>query len=128
MAAMESFLDVVDQRSRIPIEIVQRHVDLKDLLAIAHFGGTLDPDWSVEPAAQPPRGLPLELREQRSYFAARNARSRAVMGAADFVAEITGQHAPGRKNRGCRRHDDALDLQFTRHLRRVQAGRAAKTQ
>ena len=43
MAAMEALLDLVDQRSRVPVEIVQRHVDLKDLLAVAHLGGALDP-------------------------------------------------------------------------------------
>ena len=50
------------------------------------------------------------------------------MGAADFVAQIAGQHAPGRQHRGRDRHDDALDIEFARDLGGMQAGRAAKTQ
>ena len=42
VAAMEALLDLVDQRGRIPVETIERHVDLKNLLAIAHLGGAFD--------------------------------------------------------------------------------------
>src|SRR5882757_8416662 len=50
------------------------------------------------------------------------------MGAADLVAQIAGQHAPGREHRGDRRHDDAPDLELACDLGGVHAGGAAKTQ
>ena len=39
---MKAVLDPVDEIGRVPVEAVERDVDLEDLLAIAHFGGTLD--------------------------------------------------------------------------------------
>src|SRR5579859_5526622 len=50
---VEAVLDVSDQRRRVEIDAVEWHVDLKNLLAITHLGGTLDLDLAIEPAAQP---------------------------------------------------------------------------
>ncbi len=52
----------------------------------------------------------------------------AVVRAAHLVAEITGQHAPGRQHGGNRRNDDALDLELARQVGCVQPGRAAKAE
>src|SRR4029453_8918743 len=49
--------DPVDKTSRVPVEAVERDVDLKDLLAVTHLRGALDSYWSVEPGAQPAGGL-----------------------------------------------------------------------
>ena len=50
--------------------------------------------------AQPrPRPAAPAAANSALHLAGRNARARAVVRAADFVAEIAGQHAPGRQHR-----------------------------
>src|SRR6185312_8944101 len=48
MPPMKAILDRRDQRRRMEVDAMQRHVDLEDLLAIAHLGGALDLDRPVE--------------------------------------------------------------------------------
>ena len=42
MPTMKAVLDLVDEIGRVPVEIIQRHVDLENLFAVAHLGGALD--------------------------------------------------------------------------------------
>ena len=49
MPDVKAVLDPVDEIGGVPVEAVERDVDLKDLLAVAHLGGALDRDLSVEP-------------------------------------------------------------------------------
>ena len=42
MPDVKAILDPVDQIGGVPVEAVERDVDLKDLLAVAHLGGALD--------------------------------------------------------------------------------------
>ena len=128
MAAVEAVLDLVDQRSRAPVEAVERDVDLENLLAVTHFRGAFRRHRPAEPGAQPAGALKLQFGKQVSRLVRRDARTGAVVGAADLVAQIAGQHAPGRQHRGRDRHDHALDVEFARDLGGMQAGRAAKTQ
>src|SRR5689334_15684743 len=53
MPEMKTLLDLGDQRRRVEIDAIEGHIDLEDLLAIAHLGRALDLDRSTEPAAQP---------------------------------------------------------------------------
>src|SRR4029079_9756888 len=56
--AMKTVLDPVDEIGRVPVETIQRYVDLENLLAVSHLGRALDRHRSLEPRAQPAgRGL-----------------------------------------------------------------------
>src|SRR3954454_13691090 len=57
VAAMEPVFDLVDQIGRLPVQIVEGHVDLKALLPVTHLGGTLDGNGPLEPCAQAAGGL-----------------------------------------------------------------------
>ena len=39
---VKAVLDPLDEIGGVPVETVERYVDLKDLLAVAHLGGALD--------------------------------------------------------------------------------------
>src|SRR4051812_16192390 len=47
--AMKALLDPVDQIGAVPVETIERYVDLEDLLAVAHFGRPFDRHRSLEP-------------------------------------------------------------------------------
>ena len=128
MAPVKAVFDLIDQIGCVPVEVIERHVDLENLFAVAHLGGPLDCSGSTEPGTKPATGLLLQLCEEIAHFVRCNARSCTVMRPTHFIAQVTCQHAPCRQHRRGGRYDDALDFQFARDFDGVQTRRAAKTQ
>src|SRR5947208_1664200 len=128
MAPVKAVFDLIDQIGCVPVEVIERHVDLENLFAVAHLGGPLDCSGSTEPGTKPATGLLLQLCEEIPHFVRCNARSCTVMRPTHFIAQVTSQHAPCRQYRRGGRYDDALDSQFARDFEGVQTRRAAKTQ
>src|SRR5262249_48433919 len=75
MPDMEAILDVGDQRGRIEVDAFEGNVDLEDLLAIAHLGGALDRDRTIEPAAQTRDGALLQLDKDLVDLGSRRVRA-----------------------------------------------------
>src|SRR5689334_2182267 len=66
MAPVKAILDLVDERCRAPLDVVERDVDFENLLAVPHLGRSFDADVAAKPGPKPTRRLLLELSE---YFA-----------------------------------------------------------
>ena len=73
MAAVKAILDLIDQGACVPVDAVERDVDLENLFAVAHLGGSFDSDGAVEPGAEPGGGRLLQFGKQLAHLARRNA-------------------------------------------------------
>ena len=124
---MEGVGHLRDQVVAREIDAVQRHVDLEDLLAVAHVGAALHLDRPVE-ARETRAPLGFHAGEQVSQSVRRQAVGIAHMGAHQLVPQDGGEHAPGGEHRGEARHDHALDAELARDRDRMGAGRAAERQ
>ena len=120
-----------DLRQRIgdaPVDVVERHVDFEDLLAVAHLHRALHAHRTVERRPQTCKSLLLHLGEQPFDAGAIQPRRVADMRARHFKAQIGRQHAPGRQHRCDARHDDARQVELPRNVGHMQSGGATERQ
>jgi hypothetical protein len=80
----------------------------------------------VKRAGETPAALALHGPEQPSERRRAHPARFPNVSAHDLAAQIRGQHAQGRQNRGQPWHDDAPDLKPARDLRNVDPGGSAE--
>ena len=128
MTVVEPLNNLRQRVGDTPVDVVQRHVDLEDLLAVAHLHRALHAHRPVERRAQTRESLLLHFGEQPFDADAVQPLRVADMSPGNFEAQIRRQHAPGRQHRCDARHDDPSQIELTRDIRHMQPGGAAERQ
>ena len=112
-----------------PVDIVERHLDFEDLLAVAHVRAPAASDFALECGLGKPRTtLRLHLAVE-CIHTARVERTRVSdVRAHHLVAQVAREHPPGREHRREPRHHHARQAQGARDRGHVDARRASERQ
>src|SRR6185503_21280148 len=96
-----------DLRERLfgPIDVPERHVDLEDLLAIAHVDRAVAAHRSFERHAQPPAALGLHGGKHSRNLIIVETTCVPHMTPGNLDAQISRQHAPSGEYGGRARYD-----------------------
>ena len=125
MPLVEPLRDLRHQPGRPEIHAVERHLDLEDLLAVAHVDTPPDLHGAIEPA-EPPPALRLQPGEQPAERGGTEPAHVAHVRADELVAQVGRQHPPRREHGRHARHDHVADLEQARDVGHVQPGGAAE--
>ena len=123
---MEALDHLVHQVRRVRIHAVEGDGDLEGLLAVTHVDGAMHVDMARSFPAQALAPARLHLGEERAEPRPSHLPRVADVRQHELVAQIGGEHAPGREDGRHARHDDPGDLEHARDLGDVETRRAAE--
>src|SRR3954471_4726785 len=63
---MKSLMHLIEEPRRIPVDVIERNVDLENLLAISHLGGAFDPYLPRKPSGHMAARLLFDLSKARA--------------------------------------------------------------